>query len=229
MHGTYEHARTTGWRPPRSWRFRVLVILILVIFHAALFYAVAQMRARQSANTGEPLGGPSMFGPVISEGLRHGAPLTSRPLDLETVVADQLTPPPRHWRFPPIDIWPSAPSWSPVLVDTTPVTDAQADPPDTQAPPQDGQPIKKPAPRRSHLRMVRWFRPEYRMEWALTGMEGSVVLDLLIDPNGQPVRTTVAQRSGSPELDEAGLRAALLWRFAPPSWKSRPIEVWGRV
>jgi TonB family protein len=150
-------------------------------------------------------------------------------LDLETVVEDQLTPPPGHWRFPPIDIWPSAPSWSPVLTDTTPVTDAQADPPDTQTPPQEGQPTQKPALRRSHLRMVRWFRPEYRMEWALTGLEGSVVLDLLIDPNGQPVQTLVAQRSGSPELDEAALRAAHLWRFAPPSWKSRPVEVWGRV
>jgi TonB family protein len=209
MHVTYERARTTGWRLPRSLGFRALVILLLVILHSAVFYAIAQVRARQSSNTGEPLGGPSLFGAVISE-VRREAPLTSRPLDLEPAVDDQLAPPPRHWRFPPIDIWPSAPSWSPIVTDTTPVTDAQADPPDTQTPPQDGQPIKKPAPRRSKLRMVRWFRPEYRIEWALTGMEGSVVLDLLIDPNGQPDQTTVSQHSGSPELDEAVLRAAHL-------------------
>lgn len=228
MHGTYGHARTTAWRPPGSWRFRTLVILVLVSVHAALFYSTAQIRARHSSNMGEPLGGPSMFGPVIAE-VRRGVPLASRPLELEPAAEDQLAPPPRLWRFPPIDVWPSEASWSPILTDTTPVTDAQADPPDAQPLPPGGQPIKKPAPRRSHLRMVRWFRPEYRIEWALAGMEGSVVLDLLIDPNGQPVQATVAQRSGSPELDEAALRAANLWRFAPPSWKSRPIEVWGRV
>jgi TonB family protein len=170
-----------------------------------------------------------MFGPVISEVLRRGAPLTSRPLDLEPAVEDQLTPPPRYWRFPPIDIWPTAGGSSSILTDTTPVTDAQADPPDTQTPPRDGQPTQKPASRRSKLRLIRWFRPEYRIEWALAGMEGSVVLDLLISANGQPGQTTMARHSGSPELDEAALRAANLWRFAPPSWKSRPIEVWGRV
>jgi TonB family protein len=227
--GTRGRVRTTAWRLTVSWRFRALVIFILVIVHAALFYAMAQMRARQSSNTGAPLGGPSMFGPVISEAPRRGAPLTSRALDLEPGVEDQSTPPPRHWRFPPIDIWPSAPGWSSILTDTPPVTDAQADPPDTQTPTRNGQPNQKPPPRPPKLRMVRWFRPEYRNEWALAGMDGSVVLDLLINPSGQPVQTTVAQHSGSPELDEAALRAANLWRFAPPTWKSRPIEVWGRV
>jgi TonB family protein len=77
--------------------------------------------------------------------------------------------------------------------------------------------------------MVRWFRPEYRIEQALAGMEGSVVLDLVIDPSGQPIQRTVAQSSGSAELDEATLRAAEIWRFAPPSRKSGALDVWGRV
>jgi TonB family protein len=77
--------------------------------------------------------------------------------------------------------------------------------------------------------MVRWFRPEYRIEQALAGMEGSVVLDLVVDASGQPVQKTIAQRSGSAELDEAALRAAEFWRFASPSWKYGALEVRGRV
>jgi protein TonB len=77
--------------------------------------------------------------------------------------------------------------------------------------------------------MVRWLRPVYPMDWALGDMEGSVRLDLRIDPLGQPIATTVAQSSGSPRLDEAALRAASFWRFAPPVWKSQPVEVEGRV
>lgn len=77
--------------------------------------------------------------------------------------------------------------------------------------------------------MVRWCRPEYRIEQALAGMEGAVVLDLVIDPGGQSIQRTLAQSSGSAELDEATLRAAETWRFAPPSWQSKALEVSGRL
>jgi len=69
--------------------------------------------------------------------------------------------------------------------------------------------------RLSKLRMVRWLRPEYPLEWAVAGMDGSVLLDQRIDAHGQPVKTTVARGSGSPQLDEAALHAANAWRFAP--------------
>ncbi|HEY4212192.1 MAG TPA: energy transducer TonB [Steroidobacteraceae bacterium] len=77
--------------------------------------------------------------------------------------------------------------------------------------------------------MVRWLRPEYSMEWALAGMDGSVLLDQRIDAHGQPVKTTVARGSGSPQLDEAALRAANAWRFVPPLWKSQPVEVSSQI
>ncbi|MFZ0007499.1 MAG: energy transducer TonB [Steroidobacteraceae bacterium] len=77
--------------------------------------------------------------------------------------------------------------------------------------------------------MVVWLRPKYSIDWALAGMEGPVLLDLLIDPHGEPIKVAVARGSGSPELDEAALRAAGSWRFAPPRWNSQPVEVWARV
>jgi protein TonB len=77
--------------------------------------------------------------------------------------------------------------------------------------------------------MVSWLRPEYRADAALAGLECSVVLDLLIAPDGKPVQIALAKGSGTPDLDQAALQAARRWRFAPPRWNSRPVEVWGRV
>jgi TonB family protein len=222
MHETHERARTATRKLPRSWRSRVAVLAAIVICYGALFYGIAHMRAPRSANAN----GPPMFGPVVSNvPVPRRVTISSRPWEPGT--EDQLTPPPRHWKFPPIDLWPSA-AGSATLSEFTPVTDARPDPPETHTPQPEWKPASKPAPRRSNLQMVRWLRPEYVM-CALPGMKGSVVLDLLIDPGGQPVEITVAQSSGSPELDKAAVHAANLWRFSPPLWKSRPIEVWGRI
>jgi TonB family protein len=60
-------------------------------------------------------------------------------------------------------------------------------------------------------------------------MEGSVLLDQRIDAHGKPVETKVARGSGSPQLDQAALHAANAWRFAPPLWKSQPVEVSSQI
>jgi TonB family protein len=225
MHETHVRARTTSLRLPRSWRFHVVVVAVIAICHGALFYGIAHMRTPRTSNAN----GPPMFGPIVSKvWVRRSVTISSKPWwpDAEK----PLTPPPHHWKFPPIDLWPSAPTSSATLSAFTPVTDARPDPPDTRTPLQHGRLASKSAPGRSNLQMARWFRPVYYpIECTLPGLQGSVVLDLLIDPNGRPVEIKVAQSSGSLQLDGAALHAAGLWRFAPPLWKSQPVEVWGRI
>jgi periplasmic protein TonB len=224
MHEMHDRADPASPRLPTSLRSRAVVAAIIVIFQGAAFYFIAHTRASWSSR----VDGPPMFAPAISRVWVPERPgITSRPWKPD--AQEDLTAPSRNWKFPPIDLWPSAPGWSATVSEFTPVTEARPDPPDTQPPRQPGQPAPTLAPRRSSLRMVRWLRPVYSSECTLPGVARSVVLDLLIDPHGQPIKVTVDQSSGSPELDNAALHAANLWRFAPPLWKSQPIEVWGQV
>jgi TonB family protein len=209
MHETHERTRMMSLRLPRAWFARAVVVLALVSCHVVLFYGISQTRALKSSADGPP-----MFGPVVLNKWRdlHQRYVTSRPSS-EPMQEDQSIPPSRHWKFPPIDIWPSSASRPATLSRFTPVTDAQPDPTDTLTA-QEGI-ANKPPVRLSTLRMVRWLRPDYPIEWAVAGMDGSVLLDPRIDAHGQPVRTNVARSSGSPQLDEAALHAANAWRFAP--------------
>ncbi len=220
--GRRQAGATSGW-PPGWWRSRTVVVLLLLSGYLGLLYGVTHTGARRSRSTGLP-----MLTPVISEvGVRRGDALMGRPPP--TAVEDESTPPSRHWIFDPIDIWPSTPGRTAALSEFTPVSEARADPRDLEPAPQNQQSAKKPGRRPSTLRLVRWLRPQYPADWAAAGVSGSVVLDLLIDPGGKPVAISVAQSSGSAQLDAAALTAAQRWRFAPPRWKSGPVEVWGRV
>ncbi len=218
MHAMEERARSTGPGLPGSWRPHLIVILVLLVGHLALFYGIAHTRV-----SGSSASAPPMFGPVVSQVWRASkqVPLSSRPWEPST-PENELTPPSRRWRFPRIDLWPSAAGYSATLSEFTPVTEAQADPPEV---PAAGSAEKTPQRRRSALRMVRWLRPEYPMEWASMGIEGSVLLELRIDPSGQPLEIRVARSSGAPQLDDSVLRAARLWRFAPPVYKTHPVGV----
>jgi TonB family protein len=223
MSAGQRQAGTTSWWPPGWWRSRAVVVLLLLCAYLGLLYGVTHTRARRSEATGSP-----MLTPVISEvGVRRGDALTgSSP---PAAVEDESTPPARHWIFAHIDIWPSTPGRTAAWSEFTPVSEAQADPPDLEPALPNKQPGKMPRQRPSTLRLVRWLRPEYPPDWAAAGVSGSVVLDLLINPGGKPVAISVAQSSGSAQLDAAARTAAKAWRFAPPRGKSEPVEVWGRV
>ncbi|HEY2807857.1 MAG TPA: energy transducer TonB, partial [Steroidobacteraceae bacterium] len=55
------------------------------------------------------------------------------------------------------------------------------------------------------------------------------MLDLQINERGEPTNITVTQPSGFPRLDESALDAARQWRFAPPTWDSKPVATRARV
>jgi TonB family protein len=216
-----------GW--PISWRAHIIVLALMAVVYGGIFYVVAQVRAPLDSSAK----GPPMFIPVVAtSGPQRGGIATAehaRP-GQETREAQDDTPPPRHWVFPPIDLMPSAPGWVASVTDLTPVTDAKPDPSETPAPLPEDPAASEAALERSNLRLVRWLRPVYAStHCGLLRTHDPLVLDLRIEPGGQPVEIKIAQGSGSTQLDKTVLHAAGLWRFAPPEWKSQPIEVSARV
>lgn len=146
MYAAYAPWFIFRWRP-------TALMLALIVGHAVIFYVVAHSHARGTIS-----GGLSIFGPVISEVWqppRHG--LMAR---WEPQPEAPLVRPPDHWRFPPIDLWPSPPGFSAAPSGFTPVTDAEADPPAALVSPDQERGHVAPV-RHPHLRMTRWLRPQY--------------------------------------------------------------------
>jgi protein TonB len=58
-------------------------------------------------------------------------------------------------------------------------------------------------------------RPAYPQDARQKGIEGTVVLRILVGKDGNPASVTVRRSSGYPTLDQASLQAAAKWRFSP--------------
>lgn len=210
---------------PTARRRSYALLLVLVVCHAAIFYALTHTHPQTYA-PGTIGRGRSLFGTVISEVWQP--PRTGLYARGEPQAETPWVTPPSHWRFPPIDLWPSRPGFSAVLSGFTPVTEAQPDPP--EAPPSPGEPRGPAVPaRQPQLQMTRWLRPVYPAEWAAAGVRESLVLELRIDSQGRPVDIAVLQPSGSARLDLTVLQAAPSWRFAWPPSKYPPDAMWARI
>lgn len=72
--------------------------------------------------------------------------------------------------------------------------------------------------------------PAYPVQALRSGVQGTVLLKVLVDPSGKPVQVLVERSSGSRVLDDAALRHVLAaWRFHPAIRDGRAIEAWAVV
>lgn len=71
--------------------------------------------------------------------------------------------------------------------------------------------------------------PAYPAAARRSGDQGTVMLKVLVNPEGAPVRVELDQSSGSKPLDSAALDAVKGWRFVPARRGAQNIEGWVRV
>jgi protein TonB len=68
---------------------------------------------------------------------------------------------------------------------------------------------------------LRQVRPDYPSEAFVKKVEGTVVLEIVIDERGRVARTRVVQ--SVPLLDAAAIAAVRQWIFAPAEKRGRPV------
>ena len=78
-------------------------------------------------------------------------------------------------------------------------------------------------------RLLKKVEPEYPRIARLTGVEGVVVLSLLVNESGHVTDTQVLKSLGNTGCDEAAVTAARQWRFAPATKGGRSVAMWIRV
>lgn len=72
--------------------------------------------------------------------------------------------------------------------------------------------------------------PSYPPGALRKGLEGTVLLEVLVDTDGRPLEVAVSRSSGHRELDRAALRHVLgHWRFQPALRDGRPVQAIGLV
>lgn len=72
--------------------------------------------------------------------------------------------------------------------------------------------------------------PAYPVQALRAGVQGTVLLKVLVDASGKPVQVVVEHSSGSRVLDDAARRHVLAaWRFHPAIRDGHAIEAWAVV
>jgi protein TonB len=72
--------------------------------------------------------------------------------------------------------------------------------------------------------------PSYPREALLDGIEGTVLLRVLVDVNGKPLSVEIERSSGNRRLDDAARRQVLRkWTFKPAIRDGQAVQVYGLV
>ena len=72
--------------------------------------------------------------------------------------------------------------------------------------------------------------PAYPIQAVRAGVQGTVLLKVLVDANGKPVQVAIERSSGSRTLDDAAREHILAaWRFHPAMRDGHAIETWALV
>jgi TonB family protein len=73
-------------------------------------------------------------------------------------------------------------------------------------------------------RLLREVKPDYPESARRRGVEGEVVLELVVRRDGTPSDVRVRRRLGS-EFDDLAVQAVRQWRFEPGRWRGAPVDV----
>ena len=168
-------------------------------------------------------------------------PLPDRDPDLRWILPKTETPKPT---IVPIDQRPkpttrpivakpvaTTPPVAPVTIDNDPMQLDAADNEETEQPIQAQQPVDNGEPLPGmRLEYADAPAPTYPRDALREGAEGTVLLQVLVDVDGTPLRVDIQRSSGDRRLDLAARKQVLQhWRFRPAMKDGRAMQAIGLV
>jgi len=162
----------------------------------------------------------------IWEVKREPPPPEPKPIEVP-VVRQQLQPRPQPIVQPQPQPLPQPVQQDLIVPDGSEYTPDTTDEPTTAIPTSIPNPDPQPSTR---LEYASAPAPTYPREALLDGIEGTVVLKVLVDVDGKPLSVEIERSSGNRRLDEAARRQVLRkWSFKPAIRDGRAVKVYGMV
>jgi protein TonB len=182
---------------------RIVGIGLVIVLHAALIYALVTALAHRSIDVAHA----PIETKIITE-------TPQQPVELPPPPPSFAPPPPPFVPPPEVNVAKPPPlqSTAPSIVTTAkPVAPAPTAPVTVQ-------------PR---IDLAHSSQPEYPPQSRRLGEQGSVVLQVLVDPSGRVTDSKLVQSSGSDRLDQAALQGVKTsYHFIPGSVDGRPQPMW---
>lgn len=209
---------SSSYGAPRSPNY--VAILLILLFHATLIYAITQarhhyVRAKEARLAVLNLTPPSPPPPAAET----PPPPPSAP---------QVVAPPPIVRTPEPNLPRMATTPEPVAISPLPIMPV--------ATPALSVPASPPAPPSTTVQggdlgtqMVSGKPPRYPIECRRKREQGTVVLSLTVGTDGRVERIAIAHSSGSSRLDDAARDAVRHWRWKPLLRDGHPMRVKGVV
>jgi protein TonB len=198
------HEPRTARSYHRSTISRVVGIGFVVLLHIALIYALVNALARRSVEV--------VHAPIETKIIEEIKQQPQEP----PPPPPEFKPPPRAFVPPPeVHIETPAAAQSTAITAVTPVAPVAA------------PPKAEPARVLPRVDAAHSQQPDYPPDARRAGEEGSLVLQVLVDPNGRAIDSKLEQSSGSERLDRAALQGVKAsYRFTPGTVDGKAQEMW---
>lgn len=205
---------------------RLIGLAVVVVFHAAMGYALVNGLARRIVEV--------VTQPLETKIIEEIKPLPREKPPPPPPSPKLAAPPPPY--IPPPEVQVQVPQAQTAIsaVTTTRPTEPLAVPGQRSAPPAPAPapaPVQRAAPVRTPpvVEARACDKPEYPPASLRAQETGIVLLAFLIDFNGMVLESKVERSSGSRRLDDAAMRALGLCKFRPATLDGRPERAWAKI
>ena len=196
---------------PRSQSRRLTGMVITVVLHIALIYALIHGLARKIVEIVTP-------------------PLETKIIEeIKPPQPDKPPPPPPKLETPPPPFIPPPEVNIQMPMQMAPTITAVAPTPPPKPAPMVPTPPREPTRTAAVVNAASCDKPDYPPAARRANETGTVLLNFLIDVDGKVIDSKIERSSGSRRLDEAARAGLELCNFRPATVDGKPTRAWARI